>query len=422
MTQEADRELVCLDRHSLSDFYRRELLENVLPFWLQYAVDWEQGGIMTCLDRDGRILDTDKGIWQQGRAAWLFARVYNALNANPDYLKAAATILEFLSRFGADASDGRMWFHVTRDGHPIRKRRYAFSEAFAAIAYGEMAQVTGQAEYATRAEHWFARYMAMTQQPPPELAKFTSIRQRRALGGPMIAIITAQELRRSISLPQAESAIDWGIDTIRRYHVHPELQCVLENVHEDGSADLDHFDGWTMNPGHAIEGAWFIMWEGYLRNRAEWIQLGCQMLDWMWNIGWDETYGGLLYFVGVGGRASTEYWHDMKFWWPHNEAIIATLLAWCLTGDLRYARMHQQVHTWAFEHFADLEHGEWFGYLHRDGQRSNNLKGNLWKGPFHLPRMLLVCLEILARVPAGPQPPHGGPRSAKDLSIRGLNG
>jgi N-acylglucosamine 2-epimerase len=49
------------------------------------------------------------------------------------------------------------------------------------------------------------------------------------------------------------------------------------------------------------------------------------------------------------------------------------------------------VHEWAYAHFPDREHGEWFGYLHRDGTVSTRLKGNVWKGPFHLPRMQWYC-------------------------------
>jgi len=60
----------------------------------------------------------------------------------------------------------------------------------------------------------------------------------------------------------------------------------------------------------------------------------------------------------------------MKFWWPHNEAIIATLLAWKLTGKKKYADMHKLVHDWSFKHFPDPVHGEWYGYLHRDGSVS----------------------------------------------------
>ena len=138
-----------------------------------------------------------------------------------------------------------------------------------------------------------------------------------------------------------------------------------------------------------------MLWEAHYRRDHELLKLGCQMLDWMWAKGWDEEYGGLLYFVDVEQRPVQEYWHDMKFWWPQNEAIIATLLAYVLTGCERYAQWHTAIHDWAHRLFPDPDAGEWFGYFHRDGRRSSTLKGNLWKGPFHLPRMQLVCWKLL---------------------------
>ena len=173
----------------------------------------------------------------------------------------------------------------------------------------------------------------------------------------------------------------------------------METVGGEGEI-LDSYEGRTLNPGHAIEGAWFVINEGKYREDDELIRLGCQMLDWMWERGWDHEYGGLLHFVDVFGRPVQEYRHDMKFWWPHNEAIIATLLAWSLTGEEKYLNWHQQVHDWAYSHFPDEQNGEWFGYLHRDGSISSTAKGNLWKGPFHLPRMQLTCWKVLSDLAA----------------------
>lgn len=377
-----------------ADFYRDDLLNNVLPFWLEHAVDRQWGGVMASVDRDGTLVDTDKAIWQQGRFTWLLGELYNHVEPNETWLEIAIRNLDFLEQYGFDPQDGRMWFHVTRDGQPIRKRRYAFSESFAAIAFGEIAKATGEARYAERAESCFDRFISHNLEPLGVHPKFTDTRPGRAIGFPMITINTAQELRDSIGLESADRWIDRSIDEIQTYFVKPELECVMELVAPDGSL-INHFDGRTLNPGHAIEGAWFIMHEGQLRGDSQLIQLGLQMLDWMWRRGWDETYGGLLYFVSIDDRPIQEYWQDMKFWWPHNEAIIATVLAHQLTGDKKYATWHQQVHDWSHQHFADPEHGEWYGYLRRDGKVSNTLKGNLWKGPFHLPRMQYVCWNLL---------------------------
>lgn len=374
--------------------YRDGLLEDVVPFWIRHAVDREHFGFMTCIDRDGTIIDTDKGVWQQGRAAWLFGELYNRVERREEWLELARSGVEFIDRHCIDPSDGRMWFHVTREGLPIRKRRYSFSESFAAIAYGELAKATGSDEYAQKADRAFRRFIDHNLNPPRAQAKFTDTRPTRGIGFPMITINTAQELRESIGLVDANDWIDRSIEAIQRYHVKEDIQCVLETVGPEGER-IDHFDGRTLNPGHAIEGAWFIMDEGRHRNDSELVQLGCRMLDWMWHRGWDDEFGGILYFVDLQGLPVAEYWHDMKFWWPHNETMIATLLAWSLTGDSKYAAWHTQVHDWAFQHFPDAEHGEWFGYLHRDGRLSVPLKGNLWKGPFHLPRMLLRCWKII---------------------------
>ena len=164
---------------------------------------------------------------------------------------------------------------------------------------------------------------------------------------------------------------------------------------------IDHFDGRMLNPGHAIEASWFIMQEGKIRNDPSLIKTGCQILDWSWERGWDNEFGGILYFVDMKGIPVQEYWHDMKFWWPQAEAIIATIFAFSLTGDSKYAERHRQVHEWAYQFFPDPEHGEWFGYLHRDGSVSSTLKGNLWKGPFHVPRMQLIGWQLLDELSDG---------------------
>ncbi|WP_417737406.1 AGE family epimerase/isomerase [Rosistilla oblonga] len=382
-------------RHELLATYRDGLLNDTLPFWIEHCVDRQHGGFMMSLDRDGSVIDTDKGVWQQGRFTWLLGELYNNVEPREEWLELAKHGARFLDAHCFDPSDGRMWFHVTREGQPIRKRRYAFSESFAAIAYGELFKATGDEQYAQKAKQTFERFIDHNLNPRGVEPKFTSTRPSRGIGFPMITIATAQELRESIGLPDADDWIDRSIDDIRRFHLKEEIQCVMETVSPSGEI-IDHFDGRQLNPGHAIEGAWFIMLEGKLRGDASLIQTGCRMLDWMWQRGWDQEHGGILYFVDVDGRPVQEYWHDMKFWWPQNEAIIATLMAHEFTGDSKYADWHTSIHDWAYSHFPDPEYGEWFGYLHRDGRISSQLKGGLWKGPFHMPRMQLTCWQLLA--------------------------
>ena len=202
----------------------------------------------------------------------------------------------------------------------------------------------------------------------------------------MIMMNTAQQLRDTIGDPRCDEWISKWIHEIETYFVKDDIQCVMEQVAPDGSI-IDHIDGRTLNPGHAMEGAWFILHEAKHRNNdPELIHLGCRMLDYMWERGWDPQYGGLFYFRDVHDKPVQEYWHDMKFWWPHDEALIATLMAYRMTRNEKYLTWHEMLREWSFRHFQDPEKGEWFGYLHRDGTPSNTLKGSLWKSFFHHPR------------------------------------
>ncbi len=376
--------------------YRDTLLNDVMPFWLRHGMDREHGGIMTCLDRDGSLIDTDKSVWFQGRAGWMFSTLYNTVEKRVEWLDAARSCVEF-SRRHCFAPDGKMYFSVTREGAPLRMRRYVFSEAFAAISYAAFAKATGDSRAADDAVKCFETYLHHSFTPGVMPAK--TERPMKGIAAHMIAIVTAQELRKNLGdiTIRGRTCSEWidaSIAEIERDFFKSDLGALLECVGLNGEI-IDHHEGRTLNPGHAIECAWFILHEGRHRGDQRLIRLGTQILDCMWQRGWDAEHGGLLYFTDLYGKPVQEYWHDMKFWWPHNEAIIATLLAWKLTGEARYADMHRQVHDWSFQHFPDPEHGEWYGYLHRDGRVSSTAKGTMYKGPFHLPRMLWYCSREL---------------------------
>jgi N-acylglucosamine 2-epimerase len=388
---------------------RDGLLQDVIPFWIRHSVDEQHGGYMFSVDRDGSIVDTDKAVWLQGRFAWMLATLYNTVEPRPEWLRLAKHGVDFLDAHCFD-DDGRMFFLVTREGKPLRKRRYIFSETFAVIAYAAYAQAAGDPALLRTAEDLFRRVTELVTTPgalPPKVDP--AVRPMKGLAVPMILIATAQALREAGGdAALCNGWIDRCIDEIERDFMKPDLRAVLETVGPNGEF-LDHFDGRMLNPGHSIEAAWFILEEARVRgNDARLRTLGETILEWMWAWGWDAEYGGLFYFRDVKRLPVQEYWHDMKFWWPHNEAVIAALLAYHLTGDGKYAVMHEQVHEWAYARFPDAEHGEWYGYLHRDGRLSVPLKGNTWKGCFHVPRMMWKCWRILEEMKTGLAAPGAG--------------
>jgi len=182
-------------REELRKLYRDTLLNDVMPFWLKHGMDREFDGIITSLDRVGSILDTDKSLWFQGRAAWTFATLYNTVEQRSDWLDAAGSCLAFLQRHGY-ATDGKLFFSVTREGKPLRMRRYVFSEAFSAIAHAAYAKATGDESYAERARKDFATYLKHSFEKGMMQPKIEpNTRPMMGIGALMIGIVTAQELR-----------------------------------------------------------------------------------------------------------------------------------------------------------------------------------------------------------------------------------
>jgi len=374
--------------------YRDGLLNDTLAFWQRYSPDREHGGFLTFLDADGTVVGTDKQIWGNGRISWVFSKLYNAVERRGEWLDLARHGIDFLCRHGFDA-DGRMFYSVTREGRPLRKRRYLFSECFAVIAFAEYAKATGDECFAQRAKELYKlilRYQSTPGLLEPKLIPGT--RQLKSHAMPMILLSVTQVLRQIGDDPLYKEVVDASLREIEDHFMKPELSVLVENVGPGGEF-IDEPMGRTVNPGHAIETAWFIMEEARYRNDKSLTVLATRIMDWSMEIGWDRQYGGIFYFRDAKGFPCEQYEHDMKLWWPHNEAIYAALLAYRLTGDTKYERWHQMVHDWAYAHFPDRKNGGWFGYLHRDGTLSSTLKGNMWQGPFHLARMQLNCWKLL---------------------------
>ncbi|MCB9257728.1 MAG: AGE family epimerase/isomerase [Ignavibacteriales bacterium] len=379
---------------SIAGFYKTHLLENILPFWLKHSIDLDNGGYTFSLDKDGTILDTDKAMWIHGRFVWLLSELYNTAEKKNDWFKLAKHGIEFIDKYGFD-SDGRMYFLLTKEGQPLRKRRYLFTESFACMAYSAFAKASNSKEYEEKALSLFKlilHYLKSPEQIPEKTLSKT--RSMKSLSVPMINIVVGQTLRNINKSSFIDNIILDSINEIENDFMKEEFKAVLETVATDGKF-INSFDGRLLNPGHAIETAWFIMKEGIIRNDEKIKQLGVKIFNWSWKWGWDNEFGGIIYYRDVKNNPCTEYWHDMKFWWPQCEAIIAALYAFKITGDIKYLKIHEQIHNYTFNLFPDNDYGEWFGYFHRDGRLSTTIKGNMWKGPFHIPRMLLTSWQLI---------------------------
>lgn len=388
---------------SWAESYKKDLIENIMPFWMKYGLDRENGGVYTCVDRDGSLMDTTKSVWFQGRFAFICSFAYNNVEKNQEWLDAAKSTLEFIEKHCFD-EQGHMYFSVTAEGKPLRKRRYVFSETFAAIAMSEYALATGDQHWAKRAIQVFEDTQRFLATPGFLPAKFEADVKLQGHSIVMILINVGSCIRKVVNDPKLTQQIDESIEKLKKYFIHPEFKCLLETVGENGEF-IDTNMTRTINPGHCIETSWFIMEEAKLRGWDKpMLDMALQVFDWSWDWGWDKQYGGIINFRDCKNLPPQDYSQDMKFWWPQCETIIASLYAYLGTGDEKYLYRHERISEWTYAHFPDAEYGEWYGYLHRDGTVAQPAKGNLYKGPFHIPRMMIkgymLCQEILKKLEA----------------------
>lgn len=369
--------------------FKKYLTDDVLDFWLKNGIDEEQGGIFTCLDRDGVLYGDEKSIWFQGRALWTFSKAYNLIENKPEYLEAAKKIYSFLPK--CTDTDGRMFFITTRDGREVQKRRYYFSETFAAIGCAEYYKATGDEEAWEKAEKYFDTALQIFKNPELSTPKFNpENRPLKALSPVMIMLATAhvmesagrKEYYREIAEAMTAEILHGG-------YLNEEIGALLENVATDGSFS-DTPTGRCVNPGHSLEAAWFLLAEWCVSGNEEAKLAAKKIIEFTMPRGWDKENGGIIAFDDVMKKPVQQLEWDMKLWWPQCEAIIANRIAYLIFGDEKYKENEKMITEYAFEKFADTECGEWYGYLHRDNTPSHTLKGNIFKGPFHLPRLLMV--------------------------------
>ncbi len=382
-------------------------LETCIGFWLEHGMDSVNGGVYTCLDREGNVYSTDKSVWMQGRCAWTFSYLCHIYGVRPEWLEAAKSCLDFLEdHCRNEAAGGRLYFTVTAEGKPLRQRRYNFSEGFYCIGNAEYYGITNDKVYLERAR-WAYKMIyelnnALIEDPtgfgPKTIAE---TRSGRALGDSMIFLNIIGIMRR-VDPDNAEEYDRHArecTDRIIHEHFREELGCTLENVNLDGEPELWYTAGRTVNPGHDIECSWFLMDQAAYENNAEIMACAEKIFRLAIEAGWDEEYGGILYFIDACGKPPEAYEHDMKLWWPHNEAMIASVKAYLNTNDSYYLDWFFKVLAYCKEHFADPEYGEWYGYLRRDGLPTMPpTKGSTFKGPFHVPRALCMTQQIICAI------------------------
>jgi N-acylglucosamine 2-epimerase len=372
--------------------FRRNLDESVIPFWLKHSPDREFGGYFTCLDREGRIYDTKKYLWLQGRAVWMFSRLYNAWEKRQEFLDFAKLVLDFTRRHAFDPK-GRPYFSVTREGKPFFFQRKPYAAVFIMLGLLEYSRATADPALRKEAKALFWKILGWIDKPSLlDRPALEGLPETSSLANVMCAASMALEFVRDDRDPRYLEIIRKAMSDVVR-HYDPDRRILLETVRLDGGRLLEWPEGRTFNAGHSIEVAWFLLHMTEVVPDPKLRAIALDVLEGSLEFGWDHQYGGLYYFQDIEGHPPLQYEHNLKLWWPITEAMYALVLAQTLAPRPFWLTWLEKLVDYGFKHFVDPKHGEWFGYCDRQGNRTSECKGNHYKGCFHVPRALLYCVQ-----------------------------
>lgn len=403
------------------DQYKEHLVKVILPFWHR-AVDSVNGGVFTCYSNDGRkLVSRDKFVWSQGRFLWVWSRIASMIERRllPGDAKVYYDQARKTARFLMDCAfldNGNCAFLLSETGR--KKEQFPgegfdtsiFADCFVLLGLTEYARVSNDnsiVETALRLFHNIRERVKSGQfrsEPYPVPSGF------RAHAIPMIMLHLCQELSDTLEVMGCRGVYVEESEYMSEILTHyMEDDGRIRELLPLSPEDKDTLLCRHANPGHAIESMWFLMRSASRRGDFETVQRAVRCIRKALEIGWDFEYGGLFRFVDYEGgqprgrRIGDRYeqlildtW-DTKLWWPHAEALYATLLGYFLTKDEDLLRLYKMVERYTFKTFPnpDPKVGEWIQIRNRKGEPIDKVVALPVKDPYHITRSLLLIIELI---------------------------
>ncbi|MGD9496144.1 MAG: AGE family epimerase/isomerase [Armatimonadota bacterium] len=387
------------DLTALRRLYEDELLDNVIPWWMAHGIDRVFGGPMETITEDGRVADTDKPVWSVGRALFIWSLLYNRIGRRHEWLAVAEDIIELILPIGPRV--GWVWPQtLRRNGTPGAPSANIYNDGFILMGLSEYIRATGRAEAIEAAYATWESVQRRMVSANARLAGERDLGANAACHGiSMIFSLVYHELGMTLADAEILAAGHAHAERVQDLFLDEETGLVREYRRADG-ANLNGPTGRVCIAGHAIESAWFGMHIFRDRNEAPRLHRSVRQVRSHIEAAWDEECGGMFGSLDVETGRPTDP-DARKNMWPHTEALYALLLCHELTGEPWCLQWYDRLHEWTWAHFPNREHGEWHRQVARDGSYPWGAEGpgaRPRKEPFHLPRMLILTVELLRRL------------------------
>lgn len=399
----------------LKEKYVTDLESNFLPFW-ERAMDDQFGGVFTCYSNEGdKLVSERKYIWSQGRFLWLACNLIQLkekgiIELSDQWNEIAHKTYSFLTDH-ALMPNHHVVFAVEKNGKKIADLMDTsiFADCFYVLGCNAYANWQNSVEIFDHAMFIYNNIKKRILNNDFQTDPYPIPDGYRSHSIPMILINVAEEMYATAQKLNVTEQ-DILLKDVEKYFADIQSLIDGDRIIEMYSGDSSTLLERHVNPGHAIECAWFMLHS--LRvlevEREKHIETIENIVKNALILGWDEEYGGLLRFVDKdGGKPEgkligtpfeeliLDTW-DTKLWWPHSEALYTTLLLHSLTSDQEWFEQYQRIETYVFNTFPNEneEIGEWVQIRDRTGKPMNQVVALPVKDPFHIIRVYIKIIEL----------------------------
>jgi cellobiose epimerase len=384
--------------------FRKELLDNILPFWSTRMVDREYGGFYGQITGDGRIVpDAAKGGILNARILWTFSAAYYQ-EKNPLYLEMAKRAKDFILSHFFDNEFGGTYWTISFDGKPVDTKKQIYSQAFFIYAFTEFYRASGDDSSLQTAVGLFR--LIEEHSFDTELNGYLEAYSRDW--------ILLEDLRLSDKDENEKKTMNTHLHILEAYtnlyrvwkdeklarQLRNMIQLFIQKIVNHSTSHLDMFFDENWNPkgtivsyGHDIEASWLIdeaarvLGDKELTAEVQKICISianaaCEGL---------QPDGSLVYEKDI----STGHVDKDRHWWVQAEAVVGFMNTYELTGEEKWKERALKCWNYISQNQIDRAGQEWFWSISDDGvPNRKDDKAGFWKCPYHNSRM---CLEVMIR-------------------------
>jgi mannobiose 2-epimerase len=396
------------DRPEHAKEFKTQLVQKIMPYWHDTAIDRQHGGYLLADDAAKKAAPaTEKQIVTQSRMVWGFAHAHrNGLSdAQHNYLRAAEHGYHFLLNHFLDHQNGGFYWTTDMAGQPRNDRKIIYGESFVIYALVEYHRASGDQAALRQAmelyrtiqqrahdpkhggwiEHFSRQWRPILTNDPQAVVEVAGLKSANTHLHLMEALTELYEVTRNPAVKQSlaeavrlNATYFYPKDAGKScFHRHPDWQPVTDPK----SAGLSY--------GHNVEFAWLMCRaQAVLGQQPAWDHFDAHLQHAL-KYGYDHQYGG-LYNRGFDNEPAT---NTDKIWWVQAEMLAALTDALKHKENRHYADALDKLLHFLINCQANPADGIWLDTVTAEGKPKITAKAHNWKANYHDVRAIVKFVE-----------------------------